>query len=68
MHLLEKDPIQELHVKPYYNRLIQFAGEITTNANIDYHEIARETVRRIGYDHSDKGFDANTCGVNLSTR
>ena len=46
--------------------LIQIAGEITTNANIDYHEIARETVRKIGYDHSDKGFDANTCGVNLA--
>lgn len=46
--------------------MIQIAGEITTNANVDYHEIARETVRKIGYDHSDKGFDANTCGVNLS--
>ncbi|MAX67996.1 MAG: methionine adenosyltransferase [Bacteriovoracaceae bacterium] len=46
--------------------LIQIAGEITTTANIDYHEIARETVRKIGYDHSDKGFDANTCGVNLA--
>jgi S-adenosylmethionine synthetase len=46
--------------------MIQIAGEITSNANIDYHEIARETVRKIGYDHSDKGFDANTCGVNLA--
>ena len=46
--------------------LIQIAGEITTNANINYHEIARETVRNIGYDHSDKGFDANTCGVNVA--
>jgi S-adenosylmethionine synthetase len=46
--------------------LIQIAGEITSNANIDYHEIARETVRKIGYDHSDKGFDANTCGVNIA--
>lgn len=46
--------------------LIQIAGEITSSAHIDYHEIARETVRKIGYDHSDKGFDANTCGVNLA--
>lgn len=46
--------------------LIQVAGEITTNAQINYHEVARETVRKIGYDHSDKGFDANTCGVNVS--
>lgn len=46
--------------------LIQIAGEITTNANINYHEIARDAVRKIGYDHSDKGFDANTCGVNVA--
>lgn len=46
--------------------LIQVAGEITTTANINYHDIARETVRKIGYDHSDKGFDANTCGVNVA--
>ena len=45
--------------------LIQIAGEITTTANVDYQAIARETVRKIGYDHSDKGFDATTCDVNV---
>lgn len=39
------------------------AGEITTSANIDYESIARETINKIGYDHSDIGFDGNTCAV-----
>ncbi|MQC16889.1 MAG: methionine adenosyltransferase [Chloroflexi bacterium] len=38
-------------------------GEITTNAYVDVEEIVRQTIRRIGYVHSDHGFDANTCGV-----
>ena len=45
--------------------LVQIAGEITTKANIDYQDIARQTINKIGYDHSDKGFDANTCAVNV---
>jgi S-adenosylmethionine synthetase len=43
--------------------LICVAGEISTSAKINISEIARNTVKRIGYDHSDKGFDYNTCGV-----
>ncbi len=43
--------------------LILVMGEITTTAKPDFQTIARETVRNIGYDHSDKGFDCNTCGV-----
>jgi S-adenosylmethionine synthetase len=43
--------------------LIAVAGEITTSAKINISEIARETVKKIGYDHSDKGFDYKTCGV-----
>jgi S-adenosylmethionine synthetase len=46
--------------------LIVVAGEITTNAKINISEIARNTVKKIGYDHSDKGFDYKTCGVTVS--
>jgi len=43
--------------------LIFLAGEITTKAIIDYSEIARETVKEIGYDDAIKGFDYKTCSV-----
>jgi S-adenosylmethionine synthetase len=43
--------------------LVMVAGEITTNAVIEAEEIIRKVVLDIGYDHSDKGFDGNTCAV-----
>ena len=39
------------------------AGEITTNAYVDFPQIVRETIREIGYTDSSMGFDANTCAV-----
>ena len=43
--------------------LIVIAGEITTNAHIDFSLVARETVREIGYTRAKYGFDCDTCAV-----
>lgn len=43
--------------------LVVLAGEITTNANVDYIGVARETVKRIGYDNTDYGIDYKGCAV-----
>jgi len=43
--------------------LVVIAGEITTDAQVDYAGIAREVIREVGYTHSDHGFDCGTCGV-----
>ena len=43
-------------------------GEVTTEAYVDIEQVVRETVRNIGYDRSEIGFDANTCGVLTSIK
>ncbi len=43
--------------------MVLVGGEITTSARVDIEEITRNTVREIGYVHSDMGFDANSCAV-----
>ena len=45
---------------------VHVAGEVTTNGYADVMTIVRDTVLRIGYDSSTKGFDGNSCGVSLS--
>jgi S-adenosylmethionine synthetase len=43
--------------------LVVLAGEITTNAIVDFQEVARDTIRDVGYTRAKFGFDADTCGV-----
>ncbi|AJC15622.1 MULTISPECIES: methionine adenosyltransferase [Pandoraea] len=43
--------------------LVVLAGEITTTATVDYQQVARETIRRIGYDNTDYGIDYKGCAV-----
>ena len=43
--------------------LVVMAGQITTSARVDYAQVARKTIKRIGYTDSDIGFDYKSCGV-----
>ncbi|HEX8175258.1 MAG TPA: methionine adenosyltransferase [Pyrinomonadaceae bacterium] len=43
--------------------LVVIAGEITTQARIDFQQVARETIREIGYTRAKYGFDCDTCSV-----
>ncbi|MDD2929185.1 MAG: methionine adenosyltransferase, partial [Sideroxydans sp.] len=43
--------------------LVVLAGEITTSANVDYIQVARDTIKRIGYDNTEYGIDYKGCAV-----
>jgi S-adenosylmethionine synthetase len=62
--ILAEDPRSRIAAETMIKTgFVVLAGEVKTNAKIDYEEIVREVVCDIGYDHSDKGFDGKTCGV-----
>ncbi len=46
--------------------MVMLSGEISSQVNIDYPEVVRQTIRDIGYTSSEMGFDANGCSVILS--
>lgn len=62
--VLEKDPTGRVAAETLCNTgLVVLAGEITTAAHVDYIQIARDTIKRIGYDDSDFGIDYKGCAV-----
>ena len=65
--LMEKDPMSRVACETCATTgLVMVMGEITTNAYVDIPKIVRETVKEIGYDKSEYGFDGNTCAVMVS--
>lgn len=62
--LLTQDPKSRVACETLVTTgLVLIAGEVTTRAQVDYSDIARKTIQKIGYDCSEKGFDYKTCGV-----
>lgn len=65
--LIEKDPMSRVACETAScTGFVLVTGEITTNAYVDIPKIVRETVKEIGYDKSEYGFDGNTCAVMVS--
>ncbi len=62
--ILEQDPRARVAAETLCNTgLVVLAGEITTTANVDYIRVARDTIKRIGYDNTDYGIDYKGCAV-----
>jgi S-adenosylmethionine synthetase len=62
--ILEQDPQARVAAETLCNTgLVVLAGEITTHANVDYIQVARNTIKRIGYDNTEFGIDYKGCAV-----
>lgn len=62
--LLAQDPMSRVACETTTTTgIVTVMGEITTKAEIDIQSIVRETVREIGYDNAEYGFDCDTCAV-----
>ena len=61
---LDQDPFSRVACETATKTgFIMVLGEITTRAFVNFDELVRRVVKEIGYDHTDKGFDGNTCAV-----
>ena len=62
--IFTQDPHARVAAETLVNTgLVVLAGEVTTHANVDYINVARETIKRIGYDNADYGIDYKSCAV-----
>jgi len=62
--IFTQDPRSRVAAETLVNTgLVVLAGEITTNAYVDYIQVARDTIRRIGYDNTEYGIDYKGCAV-----
>ena len=62
--IFTQDPHSRVAAETLTNTgLVVLAGEITTGANVDYIQVARDTIKRIGYDNTDYGIDYKGCAV-----
>ena len=62
--ILSQDPTARVAAETLTNTgLVVLAGEISTTANVDYIKVAREAIKRIGYDNADYGIDYKSCAV-----
>src|SRR6187397_3532516 len=62
--ILAQDPRSRVAAETLCNTgLVVLAGEITTNAHVDYIQVARDTIKRIGYDNTEYGIDYKGCAV-----
>ena len=62
--ILAQDPTARVAAETLCNTgLVVLAGEITTTANVDYINVARDTIRQIGYDNTEYGIDYKGCAV-----
>jgi S-adenosylmethionine synthetase len=62
--IFTQDPRSRVAAETLTNTgLVVLAGEITTNSHVDYIQVARDTIKRIGYDNTDYGIDYKGCAV-----
>jgi S-adenosylmethionine synthetase len=65
--ILEQDPKGRVACETMLTTgLVVVGGEISTSAKFNFTDVVRDTVKKIGYDHSDKGFDYKTCAVMIA--